>query len=186
MCCIFSEHLLLRTPLDSWFCIYRIKAFFNAKIKNIEDKITDIFNLATTTALNAEINEVKNKTPNIPKITNIYRIKAYNSIMCWYFYIGVIDFILKGKSLLDYTSLFSPNGYEWWNKTKMFSKIKKIQQLYCVICGKYRTFEKPLRKNISFFIIFRRCKNEDAKLFKEEELVEILKILGLIENMQLL
>ena len=51
-------------------------------MKNIEDKITDISNLATTTALNAEINEVKNKTPNIPKITNIYRIKAYNSIMC--------------------------------------------------------------------------------------------------------
>ena len=82
MCCIFSEHLLLRTPLDSCFCIYRIKVFFNAKIKNIEDKITDISNLATTTALNAEINEVKNKTPNIPKITNIYRTKAYDSIMC--------------------------------------------------------------------------------------------------------
>ena len=186
MCCVFLEHLLLRTPLDSCFCIYRIKAFFNAKAKNVEDKIPDITNLATTTALNAEINQVKNKIPNIPKITNIYRIKAYDSIMCWYFYLGVIDLLLKGKSLLDYTSLFSPNGYEWWNKTKMFSKIKKIQKLYCVICGKYRTFEKPLRKNISFFIIFRRCKNEDAKLFKEEELVEILKILGLIENIQLL
>ena len=29
-----------------------------------------------------------------------------------YFCIGFIDFIFKGKSLLDYTNLFSPNFYE--------------------------------------------------------------------------
>ena len=29
-----------------------------------------------------------------------------------YFCIGIIDFMLKGKSLLNYTSLFSHNGYE--------------------------------------------------------------------------
>ena len=29
-----------------------------------------------------------------------------------YFYTGFIDFMLKGKSLLDYTNLFSPNDYE--------------------------------------------------------------------------
>ena len=28
--------------------------------------------------------------------------------MCGYFCIGIIDFILKGKSLLKYTNLFSP------------------------------------------------------------------------------
>ena len=43
---------------------------------------------------------------------NIYRIQAYDSIMCGYFCIGFIDFMLKGKSLLDYTNLFSPNDYE--------------------------------------------------------------------------
>ena len=32
--------------------------------------------------------------------------------MCGYFYIRVIDFRLKGKSLLDYTNLFSPNDYD--------------------------------------------------------------------------
>ena len=32
--------------------------------------------------------------------------------MCGYFCIGFIDFMLKGKSLLDYTKLFSPNDYE--------------------------------------------------------------------------
>ena len=45
-------------------------------------------------------------------ITNIYRKQAYNLIMCEYFCIGFIDFMLKGKSLLDYTNLCSPNDYE--------------------------------------------------------------------------
>ena len=43
------------------------KAVYNAKIKNIEEKIPDIINLATNTTLNAKINEVKNE---IPSITN--------------------------------------------------------------------------------------------------------------------
>ena len=32
--------------------------------------------------------------------------------MCGYFCIGFIDFMLKGKSLLTYTNLFSPSKYE--------------------------------------------------------------------------
>ena len=32
--------------------------------------------------------------------------------MCGYFCIGFIHFMLKGKRLLDYTNLFSPNNYE--------------------------------------------------------------------------
>ena len=32
--------------------------------------------------------------------------------MCGYFCIGFIDFILKGKSLLEYTNLFSPSEYK--------------------------------------------------------------------------
>ena len=39
--------------------------------------------------------------------TNIYRRQAYDSIKCGYFCIGFIDFILKGKNLLDYTNQFS-------------------------------------------------------------------------------
>ena len=45
-------------------------------------------------------------------ITNIYRIQAYNLLMCWYFCIGFIDFMLQGKSLLEYTNLFSLHDYE--------------------------------------------------------------------------
>ena len=32
--------------------------------------------------------------------------------MCGYFCIGFIDFMLKGKRLLEYTSLFSRNEYK--------------------------------------------------------------------------
>ena len=51
---------------------------------------------------------IKNK--NIK--TNIFRIQAYHSIMCGYFCIGFFDFMLKGKSLTDYTNLFSPNDFK--------------------------------------------------------------------------
>ena len=54
------------------------------------------------------INSIGNKNVR----TNIYRIQAYHSIMCGYFCIRFIDFILKSKSLLDYANLFSPNDYE--------------------------------------------------------------------------
>ena len=56
--------------------------------------------------------EIKKFKGNKNIITNIHRMQAYDSIMCGYFCIGFIDFILKGKSLLDYTNLFSPNDYE--------------------------------------------------------------------------
>ena len=45
-------------------------------------------------------------------ITNIYRIQAYDSIMCGYFCIGFINFMFNGKSLTDYTNLFSPNDFK--------------------------------------------------------------------------
>ena len=49
-----------------------------------------------------------------------------------------------------------------------------MKKLYCVICGKYRKFEKPkisylLEKTFVLFIIYSKCKNEDKKLFKEKK-----------------
>ena len=43
---------------------------------------------------------------------NIFRIQAYDSIMCGYFCIEFINYMLKGKTLLDYTNLFSPNDFK--------------------------------------------------------------------------
>ena len=47
---------------------------------------------------------------NITK--NSYRIQAYDSLICGYFCIGLIDFMLKGKSWLEYTNLFCPSEYK--------------------------------------------------------------------------
>ena len=41
------------------------KVLYNAKIKNIEDKISDITNLATNFSLNTKINDVKGEIANI-------------------------------------------------------------------------------------------------------------------------
>ena len=65
--------------------------------------------------------------------------------------------------------------------------IKKIKKLYCVACSKYRKLEKPkisylLEKTLVLSIICSKCKNEDEKIFTEEDSIEILKILALIEN----
>ena len=48
--------------------------------------------------------------------TNIYRIQAYDSITCGYFYIGFIDFMLTGKSSLECTILFSHNNIKRMTK----------------------------------------------------------------------
>ena len=42
---------------------------------------------------------------------NIFRIQAYDSIMCGYCCIEFINYMLEGKTLLDYTNLFSPNDF---------------------------------------------------------------------------
>ena len=62
-----------------------------------------------------------------------------------------------------------------------------MKKLYCVICGKYRKFEKPkisylLEETFVLPIICDKCKNEEEKIFKEDEKIEILKIIDLIEN----
>ena len=63
-----------------------------------------------------------------------------------------------------------------------------MKKLYCLNCSYYRKLEKPkisyiLEKTLVFSIICSVFKNEDEEIFKEEESIEILKILGLIDNL---
>ena len=44
--------------------------------------------------------------------TKVFRIKSYDSIMCGYFCIRFIDFMLAGKTLTKFTNLFSPNNFK--------------------------------------------------------------------------
>ena len=61
--------------------------------------------------------EVKNIIGNRNIISNICRIQNcriqnYDSIMCGYFCIGFIDYMLMVQSLTYYTNLFSPSNFK--------------------------------------------------------------------------
>ena len=56
--------------------------------------------------------EIKKFIRNKIIIANIFQVQANNSIMCGYFCIGFIDFVLAGKKLTDFTSMFSPYDFE--------------------------------------------------------------------------
>ena len=43
---------------------------------------------------------------------NIFLVQANDSIMCGYFCIGFIDFMLAGKKWIDFTNLFSPHDFK--------------------------------------------------------------------------
>ena len=64
--------------------------------------------------------------------------------MCGYFCIGFIDFILEGKSLVEYRNLFSPNEYKKHDKTilKYFQWGRSIVDTENLKTLKYHIFKK--------------------------------------------
>ena len=57
-------------------------------------------------------NEINKFIGNKSIKSNIFRLQAYDSIMCGYYCIEFVNYMLKGKTLLDYTNLFSPNDFK--------------------------------------------------------------------------
>ena len=55
--------------------------------------------------------EIKKIVGNRNIKANIYHVQANNSVMCGYFCTGFIDFVLAGKTLIDYAYLFSPYDF---------------------------------------------------------------------------
>ena len=51
--------------------------------------------------------EIKEFAENKNIKANIFRVQGNNSVMCGYFCIGFIDFMLAGKKLTDFTNIFS-------------------------------------------------------------------------------
>ena len=56
--------------------------------------------------------EIKEFIGNKNIKANIFRVQANNSVMCGYFCIGFIDFMIAGKKLSGFTSMFSPFVFE--------------------------------------------------------------------------
>ena len=56
--------------------------------------------------------EIRTFVGNKSTKTSIFEIQAYDSIMYGCFSIGFIDFMLAGKTLTEFTNLFSPNNFK--------------------------------------------------------------------------
>ena len=56
--------------------------------------------------------EIKTFINNKNIKTNIFRMQTYDPIMCGYFCIGFIGFMLAGKKMTDYPNLFSPYDFQ--------------------------------------------------------------------------
>ena len=93
-----------------------ITYFDNFGVEHIPKEIKAFINRPSSSAF---------KNRNIK--TNIFGIKAYDSIMYGYFCIGFINFMFKSKSLTEYTNLFLPNDF----------KKNDDMESYCLKCKKY-------------------------------------------------
>ena len=77
---------------------------------------------------------------------------------------------------------------KWQNNIEIFLIESKLVKMYCNVCKKYRKSQTTkisyIFKKLSLSIVYSKYGHENEKIFKEEELIEILKILGLINNME--
>ena len=67
--------------------------------------------------------EIEHAIGNKKIKANIFRIQAYDSIMCGYFCIEFINYMFDGKILIDFTSLFSP--YDFKKNDEIIKRIFK-------------------------------------------------------------
>ena len=107
--------------------------------------------------------------------------------MCRYFCIGFIDFILKRKSLLEYTNLFCTNEYKNNDKIVLKHFQENTSKLKCILMFaisienlKKTKTSYTFQKTLSLSIVYSKCGHEYKKIFKKRESIEILKILFLI------
>ena len=70
--------------------------------------------------------EIEHAIGNKESKASIFILQAYDSIMCGYYCIEFINYMLKGKTLLDYTNLFSPNDFKKTDQIikRIFKKCK--------------------------------------------------------------
>ena len=62
-----------------------------------------------------------------------------------------------------------------------------MRKIYCINCKKYKKFKNPrmsyiCQKTLLLSRICNKCLTEDEKIFKEDESIEKLKVLGLFGN----
>ena len=75
---------------------------------HINSKYATYFDSFGVEHISKEIEKFINKSI----ITNIFRIQAYDSVMCGYFCIRFIDLMFNGYSLTDFNNFFPPNDFK--------------------------------------------------------------------------
>ena len=87
------------------------------------------------TLMALELNTFQNKTENvignkdIKYITNIDKMKAYDSVMCGYFCIAFIDCMFKSKRLTAFTNLLPQSNFKDNDRVISNYYLKKIKLL---------------------------------------------------------
>ena len=66
-----------------------------------------------------------------------------------------------------------------------------MKNIYCIVCDEYRKYRNPKIsyifekiKALVLSVICSKCDNKDKKMFKEEELNEISKMLDSVNNIE--
>ena len=92
-----GAYVIISDEYSHWIALYahnnNVTYFDSFSVEHIPKEITFI-----------------NRSLSMP--TNIFRIQAYDSIMCGFFCAGFIDFMLAGKTLTEFTNLSSPNNFK--------------------------------------------------------------------------
>ena len=62
-----------------------------------------------------------------------------------------------------------------------------MKTIYCIICCKYYKFKKPkishiFKNTLILSIVCSKCENKDEKIYKEQDSIETLEIVGIIKN----
>ena len=84
-----------------WVALY----LGGASLKNVNNNDVTYFDSFGVEHIPKEIKASIDRSLSIA--ANIFRIQAYDSIMCGYFCVGFIDVMLAGKNLTEFTNLFS-------------------------------------------------------------------------------
>ena len=105
-----DEYVDVGTHWIALFCNRNGIVFFDSfGVEHILEEIKEFVDRPSSSAL-------QNK--NIK--ANIFWVQAKNSVMCGYFCIGFIDFVLADKKLTDYNSLLSPHDLRKNNDIILF------------------------------------------------------------------
>ena len=89
-----------------WVALY----LGGASLKNVNNNDVTHFDSFGVEHIPKEIKASIDRSLSIA--ANIFRIQAYDSIMCGYFCVGFIDFMLAGKNLTEFTNLFSLKNFK--------------------------------------------------------------------------